>query len=145
MQLHLLLTYNLRPLPESISIIHSFGSLLVVDQASPDSITGEHCILEGQVDAVRLWLSEKAVDFIWVGNGVPMMEQFDKLHWVGDVNDKDSGLRPIKAPPKVKPQSFIPPTKPAEPKVIAYQRRPKKTRTTVRLKSCRRKKTNHGH
>lgn len=88
MNLHCVLTSNLLPLPEDLVLTHDFGVIEVVYKNDPTyTFAGQHVVVQGTSDDVRAWLRERATDYIWVGDGNPMMERFTLLHWCSDAQD----------------------------------------------------------
>lgn len=79
MQIALLVTPNLLPIPKELDT-HSFGplSIIVPMKGFPKIVVGEHMIVGGDAEAIKNWL--RPFDGVWVGKGVPMLQQFEIGH-----------------------------------------------------------------
>lgn len=88
MNLHCVLTSNLLPLPDDLVLAQDFGVIEVVYRNDPKyTFAGQHVVVQGTSEDVRAWLRERATDYIWIGDGNPMMECFTLLHWCSDAVD----------------------------------------------------------
>lgn len=77
MQLCLLLTSGMQPVPEDIIEDFSAGGIVIRDHSNGRMLTGDHVILTGSVEAFKAWF--KTFSHVWVGVGCMMMQEFTRL------------------------------------------------------------------
>jgi hypothetical protein len=78
MQLHLLVTSQMEPIPPGVTVLADFGELaLHVDGPEPDP-DGRHVAVEAPTEAIVAWLAP--FDGVWVGNGQPAQQDFTVRH-----------------------------------------------------------------
>lgn len=88
MQIHILITPDLRPIPENITVDHEWGNLTIctynAGEEKPNTldsnhhVTGLHAFVSGEKQALIDWLGK--FDGFWRGSGSPMMESFRICH-----------------------------------------------------------------
>ena len=78
MQLALLVDKRLLPIPATVTVVAEFGTVPVVNPEGRLAVVGEHMILQADAQAFRDWL--RPFDGIWVGKGIPQLQQFDVMH-----------------------------------------------------------------
>lgn len=72
---HMLLTKDLKPVPETIKTIENWGPLSIVVDGTKETIKGEHVFLEGDTDDFDAWWKGKK---IWVGTSHPQLQCFEQ-------------------------------------------------------------------
>lgn len=78
MQICLLLTENIEPIPDTIKIEAEYGPVYVVDDKGKGLVSGSHMLLSGDKQAFIDWLVK--YDAVWVGEGSPMLQKFKVMH-----------------------------------------------------------------
>ena len=84
MKQHLLLTKNIKAkMPEAINTLYDFGSIAISFPAKeggekPRIVVGNNAVLEGKQSDFVNWLEE--FDEVFVGDGVPQLENFTIMH-----------------------------------------------------------------
>lgn len=75
--LHLLLTEEIEnKKPESIKTLFDFGSITIIT-SDGEKIKGKNICVSGTLEDLHKWLLP--FEFIWAGNGSPIMEKFTYL------------------------------------------------------------------
>ena len=73
-------------LPNSLKVPKEldFGQItIIVDGDMNRTVKGWHCVVTGRIADVVAWLG--VYDGFWSGNGVPMMEKFEVMHFSKEV------------------------------------------------------------
>lgn len=82
MQLYLLVTPNMLPLPSEIKEIEVFKpnlDIVITQGNKPEGIvSGRSCIVEGSEEDIIKWLSP--YEGVWLGQGIPQEESFQVYH-----------------------------------------------------------------
>jgi len=78
MQICLLLTKNIEPIPDTIKIEAEYGPVYVVDNKGKGLTDGIHVCLSGEKQDFISWLGK--YDGVWVGEGSPMLQKFKVMH-----------------------------------------------------------------
>lgn len=78
MRIHLLVSEKMKPVPDDITIVEDYGQVDVVSPFSDMYHSGDHMVVEGDVEAMRLWLGP--FNGVWIGEGPPMLQQFQIMH-----------------------------------------------------------------
>jgi hypothetical protein len=81
MQLVLLVTKEMLPIPPDVRIVEDWGSIAVHTEDSR-SIIGNHMMLDGCANTIKDWLV--SFDGVWLGEGAPMEQQFSVFHIAKD-------------------------------------------------------------
>ncbi len=75
MNLRLLLTLALQPVPKNISIIQNWGlTTIVIEDDILKRETGDHVIVQGEPADLKNWIDNNGGAFIGIGH--PQMEEF---------------------------------------------------------------------
>lgn len=77
MRINLLIEPAMKPIPNTIRVVQSFGDLSVLCD-NRKIVRGEHAIIEGVNDAIIDWLLPHSG--FWMGVGTPIMQQFTLRH-----------------------------------------------------------------
>lgn len=78
MFLELLITPELKPVPETVRVVEDYGEIVIIVEEGRRSLVGDHAILEGAPEAFKAWL--RPFSGFWVGSGCPLMQQFHVAH-----------------------------------------------------------------
>ena len=79
MQLHLVVTTKMFPIPAAIKVLADFGDIFLhTDEAAFATVGGKHMVVEGPSKAISAWLAP--FDGVWVGKGQPAQQEFEVLH-----------------------------------------------------------------
>jgi hypothetical protein len=80
MMFHLLVSEEMEPIPEDITVIQDYGEVSLVSDGFPLEMyrSGKHMVVEGSEDDVRAWLG--SFDGVWIGDGPPMLQKFQIMH-----------------------------------------------------------------
>lgn len=88
MQMHLLKTKQIPEPPENINVLADWGSVTIRTSEGGADI-GEHIMIEAEEEAIRSWLGK--ANGVWVGQGHPMMQEFEIMH-IREDDDADVSL-----------------------------------------------------
>ena len=82
LQLHLLMTEVVPPIPDDVKVLQDFGEVSIVSDG--EFITGTHVAVECGEPELRSWLGP--LDGYWLGVGQPFQQQFHIVH-LGEKNE----------------------------------------------------------
>jgi hypothetical protein len=86
MRVLLLVSDEMKPVPNDVTIIADYGKVDIVSDAPEIYHSGDHMIVEGDEKAIRSWLGP--YDAVWVGEGSPMLQQFQVMHIANPDNEQ---------------------------------------------------------
>lgn len=79
-QIHILQTSDLSPRPASIKVLSDYGETVIRVHDSNRLVVGEHLAVEATEAEFAAWFGS---NFVWVGSGAPMEQEFDYLQMKG--------------------------------------------------------------
>lgn len=77
MKINLVISKKMEPIPDAVKVVEDYGNLRLFQGTDhpPDMYyEGKHVVVEGETEAIKDWL--RPFDGVWIGNGIPMTEQF---------------------------------------------------------------------
>ena len=80
MQLGLLLTADVPKPPADIKVLHNFGKIQVISDVGSETDFGDHVIVEGSVESIRLWLAPLRGIWKQKDGPAPQMQIFEIVH-----------------------------------------------------------------